>query len=60
MITQCCACKKVRKGDRWTSAVESLPMDARVSHGYCPECAKKAIQAVEDHYASMATSGASA
>lgn len=60
MIRQCCECRKVCQDGRWVTEPARLPKGERVSHGYCPTCAKAALKAVEDHYASLAASGASA
>jgi DNA-binding response OmpR family regulator len=46
----CCVCKKVRDDQNYWQQVESYiskRTDARFSHGYCPECYKKAIQEIE-------------
>ena len=58
MITQCCACQKVRQGKRWVKAPDSFPKEERVSHGYCPSCGKEALKAVEAHYAELQAAGA--
>jgi hypothetical protein len=58
MITQCCECKKVRQGDRWVAPSKPVPTGESVSHGYCPVCAKKALKAVEEHYAQLLASRA--
>ena len=60
MITQCCECRKIREGKRWVGPPTALPKGERVSHGYCPVCAKAALKAVEDHYARLAATSASA
>jgi uncharacterized protein YlaI len=46
MITQCCVCKKTRsEDDQW--AFRKHQKDEPISHGYCPECLKKAREDIE-------------
>jgi hypothetical protein len=52
MITQCCQCRRVRQEGAWIEPSESMLNNARVSHGYCPDCALVAFQAVDDDIAS--------
>jgi hypothetical protein len=47
VITQCCACQKIRQGTHWVEQSEVVLSDEPVSHGYCPACAKDAYQAIE-------------
>ena len=47
MRVQCCVCKKVRRGATWIRVTESTLSGARVSHGYCPKCAKQAFEELE-------------
>jgi hypothetical protein len=45
-IPICCQCKKIRSKDGTWSQLEkyiSEHSDTQFSHGYCPECAKKAL-----------------
>lgn len=39
----CSYCKKIRKGDGWTSLEKYMSehSEARFSHGLCPDCAEK-------------------
>ena len=44
MEVQCCMCRKFRNGNEWT---EGAPNDAaKVSHGYCPECAARMMHEI--------------
>ncbi len=50
LLPICCMCKKVRDDKNYWQQVESYVSkrtDARFSHGYCPDCYKKAIQEIE-------------
>jgi hypothetical protein len=60
-VSICCVCKKVRTQDKklkrenWF-AVEHYIMqrtDLRFSHGYCPECALKADELLEEEIKKM-------
>lgn len=53
MTTQCCTCRKICIDDRWGVPSTPLPADERVSHGYCPECAKAAMRQVESDFADV-------
>ena len=47
LLPICCVCKKVRDDKNYWEQVESYiskRTDARFSHGYCPDCLKKAMQ----------------
>jgi hypothetical protein len=48
MVVQCCLCKRVRNGREWAEPVVSEVADGDVSHGYCPVCAAKAFEEIED------------
>ena len=37
MIIQCCKCKKIRHGHKWTRVLLD-GLDGPVSHTYCPVC----------------------
>lgn len=50
MITQCCACRKVRQGEHWVEQTQALPSGEQVSHGYCPVCARDAYRAANLEY----------
>ena len=41
MHVQCCVCGRVRSGERWASPRAPLP--GSVSHGFCPECYRRAM-----------------
>ena len=43
MITQCCVCRKIRKGKAWVRCSEQTLARAEVSHGYCASCAENAF-----------------
>lgn len=46
-LSICCVCKKIRKEDGSWQQMESYisdHSDTRFSHGYCPECAQKAME----------------
>ncbi len=43
MLSQCCECKKVRQGSRWVKLKNSDLESIKVSHTYCPECAKQVM-----------------
>jgi len=48
LVPICAQCKKIRQDDDYWNAVESFiekHMDVRLSHGYCPDCAREAIEA---------------
>jgi DNA-binding response OmpR family regulator len=50
LLPICCVCKKVRDDQNYWQQVESYiskRTDARFSHGYCPDCFKKAMQELE-------------
>ena len=50
LLPICCVCKKVRDDQNYWQQVEayiSKRTDARFSHGYCPDCFKKAMQELE-------------
>ena len=50
LLPICCVCKKVRDDQNYWQQVESYiskRTDARFSHGYCPDCFKKALQDIE-------------
>lgn len=34
--TQCCVCRRIRRGARWTRP--SHAETPRLTHGYCPAC----------------------
>jgi hypothetical protein len=57
MITQCCVCRKVRRGERWRALRLPLEPETRVSHGYCPTCAAEVHAEI---FAYVATNGAEA
>jgi DNA-binding response OmpR family regulator len=49
LLPICCVCKKVRDDRNYWQQVESYiseRTDARFSHGYCPDCFKKALQEI--------------
>jgi sigma-B regulation protein RsbU (phosphoserine phosphatase) len=50
LLPICCVCKKVRDDQNYWQQVKSYiskRTDARFSHGYCPDCFKKATQELE-------------
>ena len=50
LLPICCVCKKIRDDQNYWQQVESYiskRTDAQFSHGYCPDCYKKAIQEAE-------------
>lgn len=49
IIVQCCECQRIRQDDAWIIPSFTYPKNVEISHGYCPACATKAIQAVEDY-----------
>ena len=40
MVTICCVCHRVHKGNEWVE--EPVPGGELPSHGYCPDCADQA------------------
>ena len=44
MIIQCCTCFKLRVDGRWVDT--GLKSSILASHTYCPECEKKAFEAI--------------
>ncbi len=48
MVVQCCSCKKVREGQAWGDSIDPDLARAPVSHTYCPVCAKRVIEALQD------------
>lgn len=47
LIPICCSCKKIRDDKGYWQQIEMYMhehADAEFSHGYCPECAKKALE----------------
>lgn len=61
MVIQCCVCKKFRQEDRWLHLDEVVYQGGPISHGYCPECAARAFEAVRmshGHYVERASSAA--
>lgn len=47
MLPICCCCKKIRDDENYWHQVEdylSTRTDATFTHGYCPECAKRALE----------------
>lgn len=48
-LSICCVCKKIRNEEGKWQQIESYisnHSETKFSHGYCPECAKKAMQEV--------------
>ena len=43
MITQCCVCRKIRKGTQWDASKPEELLGHDISHGYCPVCALNAL-----------------
>lgn len=43
----CCGCHRVKKQNGWVKMVKGQAL-AKLSHGYCPECYRKAMQKVMD------------
>jgi len=43
-------CKKIRDGSEWQSA-SLRALTEEVSHGYCPECARQAFEAIRRYRA---------
>jgi PAS domain S-box-containing protein len=49
LIPICCSCKKIRDDKGYWQQIEMYMhehADAEFSHGYCPECAKKALEEI--------------
>lgn len=46
MVTICCVCQKTKTEGGWI--LQSLPKEAVPSHGYCPECAEKAMREIRE------------
>ena len=46
MVIQCCVCRKIRQGTSWVAAQQTPQNRNEVSHSYCPECAKRAIEEI--------------
>ena len=44
MVTICCVCHRVHKGNEWVE--EPVPGGELPSHGYCPDCFKEAMQEI--------------
>lgn len=49
-ITQCCVCGSIRKNKKWIDIgyknltwLTKLFPDVAISHGYCPECYREAM-----------------
>jgi len=53
MIIQCAECRKICKDDGWVAPEAFFPAGERVSHGYCPPCAEKAMHEVDLYYANL-------
>ena len=52
MLPICASCKKVRDDQNYWQQVESYisrRTGAKFSHGYCPDCFKKAVKAIEEY-----------
>jgi hypothetical protein len=51
MVVECCVCKRRRQGDHWVAYQQNSALDAKtlVSHGYCPECAAKAVREISEY-----------
>ena len=47
MLIQCCVCKKFRHEGRWGTAATIVNHDGRISHSYCPECARRAFEELQ-------------
>jgi len=45
-LTQCCVCKSLFISGLWIPGI--LGLHGRISHGYCPSCFAKEIQAADD------------
>ncbi|WP_456385152.1 hypothetical protein [Desulfolithobacter sp.] len=43
MVKICCACQRTELGGIWVEGVV-LPVDERLTHGYCPECFAEAME----------------
>lgn len=43
MKVQCCVCQRVRTPDGWVETRKPNALREHVSHGYCPQCAAKAM-----------------
>ncbi len=61
MESECCVCHKVRRGSDWICRPVNGVSDEPISHGYCPRCARQALQELhaDRFYASEAACGAS-
>lgn len=45
MRTICCVCQRVKGEDGWVRVAGMIA--SRLSHGYCPECYEKAMDALQ-------------
>ena len=50
MIVQCCVCKQVRNEKGWVPPDRQASVKD-ISHGYCPECAQRAFEAIRRYHA---------
>lgn len=46
-VSTCCQCGKIRVGDTWHHPDAVDVGSARLTHGYCPDCFRKAMLAFE-------------
>lgn len=48
MKVQCCVCQRVRTPEGWAETPKPKAIREHVSHGYCPQCAAKAMEEVRN------------
>lgn len=48
MTIICCVCHKSKDRKGWSD--HSQHRDTMISHGYCPECYRQAIEKIETHF----------
>ncbi len=53
MILKCAECRRICKDDGWVAPEADFPAEERVSHGFCPPCAEKAMKEVDSFYANL-------
>ncbi|MCX8064229.1 MAG: hypothetical protein N3G21_03570 [Candidatus Hydrogenedentes bacterium] len=50
IIVQCCICGKVRHDAQWISIPQKNIESSRISHTYCPECARLFMMQIDSFY----------
>jgi len=47
MMIVCCSCKRVKQDEEWVDCFDLENSDGALSHGYCPDCFRRAMQAMK-------------